>query len=105
MSGLSTTDPSPTSTVFQPDMEQGPDTAGPSRIRSREEKLPDNTVSSGEKDRPRNRNDSRPVRPEKAEMEDWTVKWDGPEDPGCPLNTPPWRKWYVPPKLPQVWLS
>lgn len=26
---------------------------------------------------------------------EFIVKWDGPDDPGCPLNTPTWRKWYV----------
>ena len=23
----------------------------------------------------------------------YTVRWDGPDDPGDPLNTPNWRKW------------
>lgn len=27
--------------------------------------------------------------------EEWIVKWKGPDDPGCPLNTPKWRKWCV----------
>jgi hypothetical protein len=24
---------------------------------------------------------------------EFIVKWDGPDDPGCPLNTPLWKKW------------
>jgi hypothetical protein len=31
---------------------------------------------------------------EKQDSE-FVVKWDGPDDPGCPLNTPTWKKWYV----------
>ena len=30
-----------------------------------------------------------------GEQDPFTVKWDGPDDPGDPLNTPAWRKWYV----------
>jgi hypothetical protein len=33
---------------------------------------------------------------EEKDEERFIVKWDGPDDPGCPLNTPVWRKWYVP---------
>jgi len=29
---------------------------------------------------------------EKGE-DQWTVKWDGPDDPQDPLNTPGWQKW------------
>lgn len=34
-----------------------------------------------------------------AEQDPFTVKWQGPDDPGNPLNTPTWRKWCVPPLL------
>jgi hypothetical protein len=30
-----------------------------------------------------------------AGQDAFTVKWDGEDDPGDPLNTPVWRKWYV----------
>lgn len=27
--------------------------------------------------------------------DEWVVKWDGPDDPECPLNLPSWKKWYI----------
>lgn len=30
---------------------------------------------------------------EKKDSERFTVRWSGPDDPGCPLNTPVWKKW------------
>lgn len=40
--------------------------------------------------------DGQAPQPKSEEEEDkWTVKWDGSDDPGDPLNTPRWRKWYV----------
>ena len=35
-----------------------------------------------------------PNRVEK-EQDEWEVRWDGENDPGDPLNTPTWKKWYV----------
>ena len=32
--------------------------------------------------------------PEKDE-DQWIVKWDGPDDPQDPLNTPGWQKWWA----------
>lgn len=33
------------------------------------------------------------VQDEHTEKDYIEVQWDGPDDPACPLNTPPWRKW------------
>ena len=33
--------------------------------------------------------------PSKEDEDRWVVKWDGQDDPGDPLNTPGWKKWYV----------
>lgn len=92
--GPSTAHPSPTSTVYQPDVENDthashlPDTERDAERSG--EKGPDRAMgnrSSGTRSPTRGDQDK--------EKEDWVVKWDGPDDPGCPLNTPPWRKWYV----------
>jgi hypothetical protein len=32
---------------------------------------------------------------EKGDEDRWVVKWDGPDDPHDPLNTPGWKKWCV----------
>lgn len=92
--GPSTAHPSPTSTVYQPDVENDHQTS----------RLPDterDAERSGEKGlerktETRSRRTRSPIPGNKEkEKEDWVVKWEGPDDPGCPLNTPPWRKWYV----------
>lgn len=95
MSRPSTASPSPTSTVFHPDVEQGPtNDAGPSRSRTPAgEKTRREAVSADGGNRSRSADADQPLSQEKQEKEDWVVKWDGPDDPGCPLNTPPWRKW------------
>lgn len=31
----------------------------------------------------------------KEDEDRWIVKWDGKDDPGDPLNTSIWKKWYV----------
>jgi len=98
--GPSTSSPSPTSTVYQPDTEAS--------RRSSSDRVPDpeqghrqsREREHGNKDArmtdtvPGRRKASADEKGEK-EKDDWVVKWDGPDDPGCPLNTPPWRKWYV----------
>jgi hypothetical protein len=99
--GPSTTHPSPTSTVFQPDVENDPPAS----------RLPDperDAAHSEEKGLRRNgegpseRSRSLTGQDEEKEKQDWLVKWEGPDDPGCPLNTPPWRKWYVETCVPSI---
>jgi hypothetical protein len=93
--GPSTASPSPTSTVYHPDTEQH---QGASTNR-----LPDPEQGSTLQQKPNRTEEAGPSRRgstsanEKGnkEKEDWAVKWDGPDDPDCPLNTPQWRKWYV----------
>ena len=90
------TSSSPTSTVYQPDTDQD--------HRASTGRLPDpergNTTTSEKTGRvtevgPSHRGfESRQASGDK-EKEDWIVKWDGSDDPDCPLNTPQWRKWYV----------
>jgi hypothetical protein len=88
--------PSPTSTVYQPDTEQD-HRASTGRLADSER----GNVSTQEKtgresgDRPSGRGSKSGNGNGDKEKEDWIVKWDGPDDPDCPLNTPQWRKWYV----------
>jgi hypothetical protein len=88
--------PSPTSTVYQPDTEQD-DRVLNGRLHDPER----GNVATQEKTgrdsggRPNSPgSESRNGNGDK-EKEDWIVKWDGPDDPDCPLNTPQWRKWYA----------
>jgi hypothetical protein len=88
--------PSPTSTVYQPDTEQDDRVLNgrlhdPERgdVSSQEKTGRDSGVGPNHR-----RSGSRNGHGDK-EKEDWIVKWDGPDDPDCPLNTPQWRKWYV----------
>jgi hypothetical protein len=86
--------PSPTSTVYQPDTEQD-HRASTGRLSDPER----GNVSTQEKtgrdaQGSRRGSESRSGHGDQ-EKEDWIVKWDGPDDPDCPLNTPQWRKWYV----------
>ncbi len=48
-----------------------------------------------ERDGPATRTEQSPsaVASEKKEEDPFVVKWDGPDDPECPLNTPVWKKW------------
>ena len=98
--GSSTSSPSTTSTVYQPDTEAS--------RRSSSDRVPDperGDIASRQKEqddkearRTATKSGRRKVSAdEKGEKEkdDWVIHWDGPDDPGCPLNTPPWRKWYV----------
>lgn len=92
-SGPSTTQPSPTSTIFQPDGESEPVMSGHEpggRI-----KRPDEERDLGGVTEKRNRQSEPRTDLSGEKGQDWTVIWDGPDDPGCPLNTPPWKKWYV----------
>lgn len=87
-SGPSTTSPSPTSTVYQPD---GDTEAIQPQVK---EKRVHGKVPDEERGLPAN--DPRPAAELSNEKgEDWVVKWDGPDDPGCPLNTPAWKKWMM----------
>ena len=88
--------PSPTSTVYQPDTEQD--------HRASTGRLPDpergNTATQEKQGRvsgggPNRRGSGTRNGDGEKEKEDWIVKWEGPDDPDCPLNTPQWRKWYV----------
>lgn len=105
-SGPSTTQPSPTSTVFQP----GADLDSPSTTNIQSglaSKIPDEERNFGsgagpsKDDENEKVNKGRETEPkskrgpsdEKGQDQDFVVKWDGPDDPGCPLNTPSWRKW------------
>ena len=87
---------SPTSTVYQPDTE--PDHR-PSTGRLTDPER-GNTTTQEKTGRVRDAESSRRGSESRQangdeEKEDWIVKWDGPDDPDCPLNTPQWRKWYV----------
>jgi hypothetical protein len=87
--------PSPTSTVYQPDTEQDHRASigrlsDPERgnVATQEKTGRDTEIGPG-------RRASRSEMSGEKEKENWIVKWDGPDDPDCPLNTPQWRKWYV----------
>lgn len=88
--GPSTTQPSPTSTVYQPDNDI--DSYAQSGLAG---KVPDEERVTAAKE------GNGKVRPEDTsgitgeKDQDFVVKWDGPDDPGCPLNTPSWKKWQV----------
>jgi len=88
--------PSPTSTVYQPDTEQD-HRASTGRLSDPER---GNTTTHEKTGRatevaPSRRGSEGRTANGHKEKEDWIVKWDGPDDPDCPLNTPQWRKWYV----------
>jgi hypothetical protein len=82
--------PSPTSTVYQPDHRASTGRlSDPERGNvSTQEKTGRDAQGSRRGSESRNENGEK-------EKENWIVKWDGPDDPDCPLNTPQWRKWYV----------
>lgn len=93
--GPSTVNPSPTSTVYQPDSEHE-HRASTGRLPDPERGAMSQEKGDVDADAGPSRRGSTSGREEgDKEKGDWVVKWDGPDDPDCPLNTPQWRKWYV----------
>jgi len=92
------TSPSPTSTVYQPDTEHD-HRASTGRLSDPERGHTSTQEKTGRGRDPQAGPDHRGSMSRNGkgdkEKEDWIVKWDGPDDPDCPLNTPQWRKWYV----------
>jgi hypothetical protein len=91
-----TTQPSPTSTIYSPETRKPSDampTNGPKELVDVEKQDPREKDRAGEGTDVGGDDEVVRAENDKTDEDRFTVRWEGPDDLGDPLNTPGWKKW------------
>lgn len=91
-----TTQPSPTSTIYSPETRRPSDampTDGTKGLVDVEKQDPREKDGTGEGTDVGGDDEVVRAENDKTDEDRFTVRWEGPDDLGDPLNTPGWKKW------------